>query len=134
VLLGCTDFAEKEKGMSEVKWTSEALDRLEKAALELVEALKDKPADDEDWTRFAQVCAEYADASCAEITLPFLRSHRDMAKALEALLKLEQEKAGEEGLADCLCISWDANTERAYENGTCPHQMARAALRQARGE
>lgn len=56
---------------------------------------------------------------------------REMREALKACIKLEQEKAKRFGYSDCCCMSWSRATESAYERGTCPHQMARAALKQA---
>lgn len=71
--------------------------------------------------------------SIKEADARLIEAAPDMLKALEACLELEQEKANRHGYSDCCCMSWSRSTESAYENGTCPHQMARAALAKAEG-
>jgi len=58
----------------------------------------------------------------------------ELRAALEACLAFEKEKAGYQGLSDCTCINLSREADRAYENGECPHQKARAALAKYPGE
>ncbi len=51
-----------------------------------------------------------------------------LREALAGLLALEDERRKAQGLRDCTCMNWSHATERAYEAGRCPHQIARAAL------
>ena len=52
----------------------------------------------------------------------------DLRNALDGLLALETERSKAQGLRDCTCVNWSHDTERAYEAGRCPHQIARAVL------
>lgn len=52
--------------------------------------------------------------------------------AIEGLLALEKELAALHGCSDCCCIGVSYELEQAYENGRCPHQIARVALKTAK--
>lgn len=52
----------------------------------------------------------------------------DLAEALRACVTREKEWANLRGFADCMCMALSRDTEREYETGKCPHQLARTAL------
>jgi hypothetical protein len=68
------------------------------------------------------------EAEAREIAAPPVGEAERLREALTGLLALEAERAQMVGLRDCTCINWSPATERAYEAGRCPHQVARAAL------
>lgn len=49
-------------------------------------------------------------------------------EALELLLADEAQKAKDRGWSDCRCIAYSREDEARYEQGKCPHQIARKAL------
>lgn len=70
-----------------------------------------------------------AHARDAEAEMERLRAdNARMREALKAVMEYERQKAQLVGLSDCTCIGFSRATDRAYENGECVHQNARAAL------
>jgi len=51
-----------------------------------------------------------------------------LREALNRVLEYEQMRASLNGYSDCSCINYSRQMEQAYENGLCPHQVARRLL------
>lgn len=58
-----------------------------------------------------------------------LKAQRDeLLAALKECVVYEQKRAGYLGLCGCTCIAASRDSEREYEMGRCPHQIALAAI------
>jgi hypothetical protein len=73
----------------------------------------------------AAVEAIYLKASLIRATARIER----LEAALRDVLARDAESAPSGRPDDCNCINLSRDGEREYETGTCPHQIARAALK-----
>jgi len=80
---------------------------------------------EDDAPEYSEACWPETKLADKDETIRTLRERNAaLVNAAWAMLALETARAKARGLADCCCIQWSRDTERAYENGTCPHQLA----------
>lgn len=86
------------------------------------------------WWTLEKARAERLDNENRSLTAALAATQKQLAEAREvirALLDREGERASNKD--DCNCIFLSRQGEREYENGTCPHQRARAFLSSSGG-
>ena len=85
-------------------------------------------AEDRLWHEHRIAMEGFHSAASPDVILSLVERVKELEGALNGTLAYERETAKLNGYTDCTCINRSRESERAYESGKCPHQLARAAL------
>lgn len=92
-----------------------------------------KPSDNV--IRVAEIIAQFPRGLHPSVTAPVIQREavepavRPLVEALAGVLDFEATRAKTMlGLSDCGCMMWSRETENAYENNNCVHQLGHDAL------